>query len=229
VRLLIYARLRRLATNSNEYPGWRMKDFLIIIMLLILAAAGCRKKEVTPVVPEPPPAELVQAPSAITPHEPRVAAKPLEAPPPDATVTSPEIIIEEPQNEAAAPPKIFVEAEQNFAAGNYRQAAQVFEKFLNTFPKAAERDQALLHFGFSLALSGDDQDLLQTEAALRRLITEFPKSPYRRDAELVLNMKTLIERLQSDLKERDERIRQLSDELRKLKSIDFDRRPSRPE
>jgi len=211
-----------------------MKKILIITPLLILTAIGCRK-EVTPVTPEPPPlvpessqAEFVQAPSAITPPEQRVMVKPQEETPHETTV-SPEITMEAPQREAAVHPKLFLEAEQNFAAGNYRQAAQTYEKFLNTFPKAAERDQALLHFGFSLALSGGDQDLLQTEAALRRLIAEFPQSPYRRQAELILDMKTRIERLQSDVKERDERILQLSDELRKLKSIDLDRRSSRPE
>ena len=191
----------------------RMNCFLIIILLLGLTAAGCRK-EATPAAPEPrSPVEFTQAPSAITPPEPRVMAEPAEAPKP----------------EAAAPPEIFVEAEQNFASGNYKQAVQAYGRFFNAFPKAAERDIALFNFGFSLALSGDDKDLLQTEVALRRLITEFPQSPYRRQAELILDFKTRIEQLQSDVKERDERIRQLSEELRKLKSIDFDRRPSRPE
>ena len=214
-----------------------MKKNLIIILLLIFTATGCRK-EVAPVAPKPPLAapappsvEVVQAPSAITPAEPHIAAEPPEPPPQHeiATGTEIEIFEEAPQHEAAEPPKIFVEAEQNFAARNYRQASQAFEKFLNTFPKAAERDQALLHFGVSLALSGNDQDLLQTEAALRRLIAEFPKSPYRPQAELVLDMKTQIERLQSEVKERDERIRLLSGELSKIKSIDLERRPSRPE
>lgn len=167
----------------------------------------------TPAAPEPAVEKSAPAPSAITPPEPRVTAEPPEPP----------------RSEAAATPEILVEAERNFAAGNYRQAAKAFEKFLNAFPKSADRDRALLHFGFSLALSGDDRDTLQAEAALRRLITEFPKSPYRRQAEWILNLKTQIEQLQSDVRERDERIRQLSDELRKLKSIDLGRRPSRPE
>jgi len=150
---------------------------------------------------------------AITPTDIHVTAKPAE----------------EQRQEAAAPSGFFIEAERNFEAGNYRQAAQSFEKFLNTFSNAPERDRALFNLGFSLALSGDDRNLLQTEAALNRLIAEFPKSPYRRQAEWILAMKTQIERLQADVRERDERIRQLSDELRKLKSIDLDRRPSRLE
>ena len=190
--------------------------FFLIILLLCPAVAGCRKNA-APAGPEPSAAngeEFVPAPAAITPHEPRVVEAPVE---------------EEPKPEAAAPPEIFLEAERNFAEGNYRRAAQAFEGFLNTFPKAADRDLALFHFGFSLALAGDDKNLLQTEAVLRRLISEFPKSPYRRQAEWILDLKTQGERLQSDIKDRDERILQLSDELRKLKSIDLGRRPSRPE
>ena len=203
-----------------------MKGFLILFLLLVLTVAGCRK-EVTPNVPKPQlTADL--APAAITPPEPLVAMEHVDALPSEAAAPF-KTTMTTPQSGVAAPPKIFVEAEQNFAAGNYKQAAQAFERFLNTFPKAAEREQALLLFGFSIALSGGDQDFLQTEAALRRLIAEFPQSPYRRHAELVLNLKTLIEQLKSDVKERDARINQLSDELRKLKSIDLDRRPSRPE
>ncbi|MCL2877309.1 MAG: hypothetical protein FWF13_00850 [Acidobacteria bacterium] len=191
--------------------------YIIIIIVLLpgLGAAGCGKN-VAPAAPEPPAAaeaKYVPAPSAITPPEPGGAAEPAEAPRP----------------EASAPPEIFIEAERNFAAGNYRQAAQDFEKFLYIFPKAPERDRALFYLGFSLALSGDDRDLFQTEAVLRRLIAEFPKSSYRRQAEWILDLKTRIERLQSEVNERDQRIRQLSDELRKLKSIDLERRPSRPE
>jgi hypothetical protein len=183
----------------------------MIILLLGLTAAGCRKN-VTPAEPEPPPA-VALAPAAIIPPESRVADEQAEAP----------------QPEAAAPPKSLVDAERSFEAGNYRQAAQAYEKFLNAFHNAPNRDRALFHLGFSLALSGDDRNLIQAETVLRRLISEFPKSPYRRQAEWILDLKTRIERLQSDVKERDERIRQLSDELRKLKSIDLDRRPSRPE
>ena len=189
--------------------------YLLIILMLWAAIAGCRKN-VTPEPPEPQAAAdagYVPSPAAITPSEPGGASEPEETPRP-AT---------------AAPPEIFMEAERNFTAGNYRQAAQAFEKFLYMFPKAPERDRALFHLGFSLALSGGDKDLVQTEAALRRLIAEFPKSSYRRQAEWILDMKTQIDRLQSELKDRDQRIRQLGDELRKLKSIDLDRRPSRPE
>ena len=194
-----------------------MKGFAryLIFVLLLGFAAGCQKRttSVAPVQPAVKAEEYAPAPAAITPFEPRIAVETTEVLQPETT----------------APPEIFVEAERNFAEGNYRQAAQAFEKFLHAFPKARYRDRALFHLGFSLALSGNDRDLLLTEAALRRLIAEFPKSPYRRQAEWILGLKTQIQELQSDVKDGNERIRQLSNELNKLKSIDFDRRPSRPE
>ena len=209
--------------NAGRMPAFPSKTegfaitslYFLIILLLTPAMSGCWKR-VAPAEPEPAAVSVgdpVPAPSAITPPEPRAWLEP----------------VEESQATASAPPAIYLEAERNFADGNYRRAAQSFEKFLYTFPKAPERERALFYLGFSLALSGEDKDLLQTGAALRRLISEFPKSPYRRQAEWILDLRTRIERLQSDVRERDERIRQLSEELRKLKSIDLDRRPSRPE
>ena len=194
-----------------------MNDFAryLIIILLLGPAVGCQKKA-APAAPESltiKEEEPAPAPSAITPAEQRVA---VETP-------------ETPRAEIAAPPDVFVEAERSFAEGGYRQAAQAFERFLHSFPGASDRDRALFHLGLSLALSGDDQDLLQTEAALRRLIVEFPQSPYRRQAEWILDLRTRIRQLQSDVRDRDERIRQLGSELNKLRSIDLDRRPSRPE
>ena len=182
----------------------------LIIIPLLGPAVGCQKKP-TPVMPEPLAVtiieESVRAPSAITPSEPTGYIQP----------------------ETAVPQEIFMEAEQNFVEGNYRQAAKAFENFLRFFPKAPASDRALFHLGFSLALSGDDLDLLQTEATLRRLIAEFPRSPYRRQAEWILSLMARIEKLQSDASDHNERIRQLSNELNRLRSIDFDRRPSRPE
>ena len=188
---------------------------LFIIILLGVACATACKKNVTPGTPESPSPEdeYIAAPSAITPTAPRVTHEPTETP----------------QTRDAAPSAIFIEAERHFATGNYRRAAAAYEKFLHAFPRTPERDRALFHFGLSLALSGDDRDMLNTEIALRRLIDEFPQSPYLSSAELIIDLKTRIERLQSEVKDLDERIRQLSDELNTLKSIDLYRRPSRPE
>ena len=57
--------------------------------------------------------------------------------------------------------------------------------------------------------------------------SEFPESPYRKQAEYILALKTQIERLRSDIRKRDEAVKELSEELNRLKQIDMQRRPSR--
>jgi len=119
--------------------------------------------------------------------------------------------------------------EANFQAGNYRQAVRFFEDFLNANPKSKNRDQALFHLGLSHALANDSsRDLRQTEVVLKRLITEFPSSPYKNQAEFILGLQAQIEKLRSDVKDREDKIKRLSEELQKLKEIDLQRRPSHP-
>ena len=116
----------------------------------------------------------------------------------------------------------------NFQLGNYAQAARSFEAYLSASSKSKNRDQALFHLGLSRILANDSgRDLRQADAAFRRLITEFPESKYKDQAEFILGLQAQIERLRSDVKERDEKIKRLSEELQKLKEIDMQRRPSR--
>jgi outer membrane protein assembly factor BamD (BamD/ComL family) len=116
----------------------------------------------------------------------------------------------------------------NFQIGNYAKAIKAFESYLTANPKAKNRDKALYHLGLSRALaSGPLKDMRQAEIALKRLISEFPTSQYRNQAEFILGIQAQIERLRQDVKERDERIKQLSEELQALKEIDMQRRPSR--
>jgi len=51
---------------------------------------------------------------------------------------------------------------------------------------------------------------------------------YKSQAEFILMLQAQIEALKSDVKKREMRIKQLSEELQKLKEIDMQRRPSRP-
>lgn len=116
-----------------------------------------------------------------------------------------------------------------FKLGSYVKAVHSFEAFLNDNPKSEERDVALFHLGLARALSGDTtKELRQAEAAFRMLISESPKSPYRRQAEYILGLQSQIDKLRSDLKDRDERVKKLSEELQRLKEIDLQRRPSLP-
>jgi outer membrane protein assembly factor BamD (BamD/ComL family) len=124
-------------------------------------------------------------------------------------------------------PNFFEMAELNFLSGDYKQASKAFETFLKTAPKSKDHDQALFHLGLSRALANDSsRDLRQAFIAFRRLIAEFPHSPYRGQAEFIIGLQGQIEKLRADVKERDEKIKKLGDELQTLKQIDLQRRPS---
>lgn len=87
----------------------------------------------------------------------------------------------------------------------------------------------MFKWGLSLVLAGDSsRDLRQSQAILKRLISEYPTSQYKDQAEFILSLQVQIEKLRMDLKERDDKIKKLSDELQALKDIDLQRRPSRP-
>jgi hypothetical protein len=191
---------------------------ILLIALFLVSASGCRKKAAVS-IPVPVPAAPAVAiappppPPAIIPSEPSPAsAESIQA------VALPKIV---------TMPNYFEMAELNFLAGEYKQAAQAFETFLKTAPKSKDHDQALFHLGLSRALATDSsRDLRQAMVAFRRLIAEFPQSPYRSQAEFIVGLQWQIEKLRADVKERDEKIKKLSDELQTLKQIDLQRRPA---
>ena len=191
-----------------------------IIVLLILVFLGmcwgCSKKM------------QVQAPA-----QPASGTKPPEAVPPAVT---PSVIPAQPAPLEPAPlPTTIAKTssyelgELNFQVGHYSKAAEAYETFLRNNPKARNRETALFHLGLSRALAHDSgHDWHQAEMAFKRLLTEFPASPYNAQAEFILGLQAQIEKLKSDVKDREDRIKRLSDELQKLKDIDMQRRPTHP-
>jgi len=105
---------------------------------------------------------------------------------------------------------------------------RAYEEYLRK-PDPKNHATALFHLGMARALSGGSaKDLRLAETDFRNLMARFPHSPYRAQVEFLLGLQAQIERLKNDVKERDDKIRQLTDELQKLKEIDMQRRPSRP-
>jgi outer membrane protein assembly factor BamD (BamD/ComL family) len=128
-----------------------------------------------------------------------------------------------------AAPSSFEMGKASFNAGDYQKAARYFEDCSKNGTKAENRDEALFYISLARALSNNaKKSLRRADEALKRLVAEFPTSPYKGPAELILGLLTQVESLQSDLKEKDAKIKQLSEELQKLKEIDMQRRPSRP-
>jgi len=192
-------------------------------MVLVLALAcllplfsGCGRKAAAPAaVPAPsvPMDPVATAPQAITPAIP-------PQPAPVAPVIAPKV---------AAPPSNLSLGEANFQSRNYSKAARSFEDYLKENPEAPDRDVILFRAGLSFALAeGSGRNMRRAEEVFKRLAVEFPESPYTGPAEFILGLQSQVESLKSDIKEKEARIKLLSEELQKLKEIDLQRRPSRP-
>ncbi len=187
----------------------------IVILFLLLLSLGCHKKP-SPGIPVPE-EEAVAAspvPAAITPEVPEsTEAKPTDPIPPAKT---------------AAEFDSFDLGEADFYAGNYQQAALSLESYLSRNPESEKRDQALFLIALSRGfVGGSSRNRQLSETALKQLISEFPDSPYRKQAEYILDLTTQIEGLKADVEKRNDIIKELSEELKRLKQIDLQRRPRR--
>ena len=191
---------------------------IMAISVLLSSTLGCHKKITRPVMgPQQtaPSTPTEPAPQAITPTViPSSKPEPVELSLATATVSAPSSL---------------ETGQTSFKEGNYSKAVRSFEDFLKGDTKSENRDLALFYLGLSRALANNaNRSLRRAEDAFKRLIAEFPTSPYRGPAELILGLQSQVDSLQSDLKEKEAKIKQLSEELQKLKEIDMQRRPSRP-
>ena len=192
-----------------------MRRIFPAVLLALLLFGGCQKKSAVKTPVPPPVPAPAGAPAAVTVATPSTKPAPLEPAPLGKTISA---------------PNSFELGEKNFVVGNYQQAAAEFEDFLSDNPKSKDRDQALFHLGLSRVLATDsNRDMRKAEAAFRQLVAEFPNSHYKTQAEFILGLQVQIEKLRSDVKERDDRIKKLSEELKVLREIDLQRRPSRPD
>jgi outer membrane protein assembly factor BamD (BamD/ComL family) len=122
-------------------------------------------------------------------------------------------------------PFALVEGDIAFDSGDYAQAARSYTSYLQLNPEASGTiERVLFRLGVvQSTISATPKDLPGNDAFVR-LLKEYPESSYAAPARLILNLRADIARSQSDLKARDERIKQLIDELDRLKKIDLDRR-----
>jgi hypothetical protein len=191
---------------------------VIVVAFLLPLSAGCHKKVA---VPAAAPAQssvkpkVDSVPQAVTPAIPTAPV-----PEPVEPVIAPRV---------AATPSSLDLGEASFRTRNYEKAARSFEDFLKKNPESSNRDVVLFRLGLSLALADSSgRNMRRSEEALKRLVAECPESPYKGPAELILGLQSQVESLKADLKEKEARIKLLSEELQKLKEIDLQRRPSRP-
>lgn len=169
---------------------------------------------------------MVPAPAPTNPEPAKIEPAASVITSPTATPSQPATLEPVPSPKTSATSNNLDLGDMSFQTGNYPRAAKFYEAYLSALPKEKNRDKALYYLGFARALSSDSG---RAETAFKRLISEFPKSQYRNPAEYILGLQAQIEKLKSDVKDRDDKVQRLSEELQKLKDIDMQRRPSRTE
>jgi tetratricopeptide (TPR) repeat protein len=174
------------------------------------------------------------------------AAAPLPAPTSPAPVLVPPPLPPPLAPVAPAPnliPPAYRTAEQAFEAGRYLEAAKAYESYLRlNDPDNQDRVHFRLGLSYSLLPDSPQQNLKNARTHFQRLVKEFPDSPYRAPADLILSLLATIDKLSANIREigannrelnaavKDQqgKIKQLSEELQRLKAIDMKRSPSRP-
>lgn len=66
----------------------------------------------------------------------------------------------------------------------------------------------------------------KSQEVFKRLVSRSPQSPYSAEARFILGLQGEIEKLKSDSKQREEKLKKLTDELDRLKKIDLERQPT---
>ena len=113
----------------------------------------------------------------------------------------------------SAPFDYFQEGERNLRAGNYAEAVKAYETHIQNQPAAENQDLALLRLALVYAVAPDPmRDLERSATTLRRLVSSFPQSSWRPQAELMLELQTKLNKLQSEVAEKDDHIRRLRTE-----------------
>ncbi len=196
-------------TAITRLWGWRARVLPFALLLIVLAgAAGCKNKSANrvpqPVITNTPP-----------PSEPLVV-DPLPPPMPPARP-----VVEEPP---PPPPPEPDKGDLSFQNGSYEEAAVAYENDLQSDPQAPP--ERLIRLAIAYQLGPDPES--KRDRVVQLLKAAIEAKP---DGELVgvaESMLALLERNRSliqDSAQKDRRIRQLSDELERLKQIDLRRRP----
>jgi outer membrane protein assembly factor BamD (BamD/ComL family) len=117
------------------------------------------------------------------------------------------------------------DANSALASGNYDEAARGYESYLLVDPPGPKRDEALFHLGLTLALRPSPTgDWKRAVATFNQLVVEYPNSPFKPSASLILSLRAELERGIADARQREQRIKQLTTELDRLTKIDAERR-----
>jgi outer membrane protein assembly factor BamD (BamD/ComL family) len=126
-------------------------------------------------------------------------------------------------------PEVFLQAEEHFKQGEYQQAIEEYQIYLDVYPESKSRERVLFNIGLSHALAPwPVRNYSKSEAALNILLDEYPNSGYRNGIKLIFELIEQIRQLDRNVRVRNAEITRLEEELNRLKEIDLKRRPARP-
>jgi outer membrane protein assembly factor BamD (BamD/ComL family) len=122
-------------------------------------------------------------------------------------------------------PAALAEAESAYNSGDFPRAASAYGSYLQSKPQWAGMDAILFRYAVSQSLGNVSVKETASTETFKQLIKEYGDSPYAASAQRILEFRDNLARTQqSELKARDEKIRQLTDELEQLKKVDSGRR-----
>jgi hypothetical protein len=109
---------------------------------------------------------------------------------------------------AAAPaPSLFQIGDNHFEAGKYHDAALAYEGYLRENPDGKDCDTALFRLALSYGLDQEaPEGYSKAQKQLILLVTQFPRSEYKPQAQYMLALQGDIERLKVDLRERQSQV-----------------------
>jgi TolA-binding protein len=116
-------------------------------------------------------------------------------------------------------------ATQEFARADYVAAGRDFQQYLTLVPAGGKRDVALFHLGLIYSLPDSRQDWQRAGNYFNQVVNEFPTSPLKPAAQLILTLKSETVQLAAESESRNTRIKQLNTEIERLIRIDSERRP----
>ncbi len=208
-------------TSIGGWAGGMKTGSLILLMAgILLAADACHKAPSTPTPPIPAKTQPLAVPT-----------------PPPVTVPETWVDLPLPPSRLSAPPepllpKNFRDGEASFQAGKYAESINFYEKYIQEDAVTQYRDVALFKLGLCYTLTCSTAEcraksMEKSQEQFRRLVSQFPKSPYAAEARSVLALQNDIGQLRADVKTQDEKIKKLTDELDRLKKIDLERKTTR--
>lgn len=190
-----------------------LQYFIPLWLGLSLFTGACNKK-VTPAISQPKPASKSEpAPASRIPVPKIWPDLPL---PPARIPAPPEPLI--------APS--FHEAEASFDSGRFKEAILAYDRYLQEDPTTLYRAVAMFKLGMAHALACSAPECRASSVTqFKRLVAQFPKSPYSTQARVILSLQTDIERMRAEGKSQEEKIKSLTDELERLTKIILERQP----